>query len=62
MPNNSEARIRANNKYNLKAYDDIKIRVSKGLKEIYKQQAESKGMSLNAYIISLLERDRAEEI
>jgi len=48
-------------KYNAKAYDRANIVFKKGMKDIYKKQAENKGMSLNAYIISLLERDRAEE-
>jgi len=50
------------NAYAKKAYDDIRLQVKKGNKDIYKQQAKSKGMSLQGYIISLLERDRAEEI
>ena len=46
----SDARRRANEKYNAKAYDEIKIRVSKGEKDKLKLHAESKGESLNGFI------------
>ena len=46
---NSEARIRANNRYNEKAYDRINIAVPKGDKEILLAHAQSKGESLNAF-------------
>ena len=46
----SEARKRANEKYNAKAYDQIKIVVKKGEKDIIKAYAESQGMSLNGFI------------
>ena len=36
---------------------EIKFRVSRDKKEEYKQQAECKGESLNAYIIRLIEQD-----
>ena len=55
----SEAQIRANNKYRAKAYDVIQITVKKGLREKYKAQAVAHDMSLTAYIISLLEADKA---
>jgi predicted HicB family RNase H-like nuclease len=35
--------------------------VSRDKKEEYRQQAESKGESLNAYIIRLIEKDIAED-
>lgn len=56
----SEAAIRANEKY-FKKFDDVKIRVLKGKRELYKQYAESQGKSLNAYIVDLIERDIAEK-
>lgn len=46
----SEARRRANEKYNAKAYDEIKVRVSKDKKEVLKAHAEEQGESLNRYI------------
>lgn len=53
----SEARKRANEKYNAKAYDQIKIVVKKGEKDIIKAYAESQGMSLNGYINKLIKDD-----
>ena len=62
---NSEARIRANNKYNEKAYDRINIAVPKGKKTAIKEHAENKGESLNAFvnraIDETVERDNADK-
>lgn len=59
---NSEARIRANNKYNAKAYDRINIAVPKGQKDIIQARAITQGKSVNAYVIEAisekLERDK----
>ena len=46
----TEARRKANEKYNAKAYDEIKVRVSKGDKEKVRAHAESRGESLNGFI------------
>ena len=46
----TEARRKANEKYNAKAYDEIKVRVFKGGKEKVKAHAESRGESLNGFI------------
>lgn len=46
----SEARKRANEKYNSNAYEQIQIRVSKGQKAIIKAHAEEHGESLNGFI------------
>ena len=58
---NSDARIRANNKYNEKAYDRINIAVSKGRKDIIKAHADKLGKSINSYVNNAidekLERD-----
>lgn len=56
----SEAQKRANQKYNAKAYDQIKIVVKKGRRDEIKQFAEKCGMSLNAYVNYLIEKDMAE--
>lgn len=56
----TEAQKRANQKYNAKAYDQIKIVVPKGKREDYKAQAEAHGLSLNAYIVKLLEDDKKQ--
>lgn len=53
----SEASKKATMRYMAKAYDEIKIRVKKGQKELIQAHAQSKGLSLNAYIVSLIEKD-----
>lgn len=59
---NSSARIRANNKYNEKAYDRINIAVPKGEKDIIKSHAEAHGESVNGFInraiSETMERDK----
>jgi uncharacterized protein (DUF1778 family) len=47
---NSSARIRANNRYNLKAYDRINIAVPKGQKTTIERAAARAGESVNAYV------------
>lgn len=51
-------------RYNAKAYDEIKTRVTKGKKDTIKAHAESKGESLNGFINraidETMERDTAE--
>lgn len=60
----TEARRRANEKYNAKAYDEIKVRVAKGEKEKIKAYADQRGESLNGFINraidETMERDTAE--
>ncbi len=46
----TEARRRANEKYNAKAYDEIKVRVPKGKKDDIKAHAEKNGETLNGFI------------
>lgn len=46
----SDARRKANEKYNAKAYDEIKIRVSKGKKDNIKEHANNQGESLNSFV------------
>ena len=53
----SEARKKANEKYNAKAYDQVKIIIKKGQREQVKEFAESQGLSLNAYINKLIADD-----
>ncbi len=57
----SKAQMTATNKYRAKSYDQINITIKKGMKDEYKALAEKKGMSLNAYIISLIEKDMESE-
>ena len=46
----SEARKRANRKYNEKAYDRIALTVKKGEKDRLKAHAEQQGETLNGFI------------
>lgn len=49
-PKNSEARMRANAKYNLKAYDRIELKVPKGKKAELQAHAAKRGESLNGFV------------
>ncbi|MCI9376820.1 MAG: hypothetical protein HFF85_10515 [Oscillibacter sp.] len=61
----SEARRRANEKYNAKAYEEIKVRVPKGKKEIVQAHAEARKESVNGFInraiLETMERDQAAQ-
>ena len=46
----SEARRKANERYNAKAYDEIKVRVPKGHKAELHAHAEQRNESLNGFI------------
>ena len=41
-------------RYNAKAYDDIRLRVPKGLKEKIQMYAESRGETVNGFINRLI--------
>lgn len=56
----SEARKKANRKYNDKAYDNIVVKVKKGKREQINEYAKSKGMSTNGYINKLIDDDMKE--
>lgn len=47
---NSEARIKANNRYNEKAYDRANIAMPKGKKAVIVAHAENRGETLNKFI------------
>jgi len=57
----SQAQKRASLKYRDKAYDQIAITVKKGMREVYKAQAAKRGLSLQAYIVGLIEKDMLED-
>ena len=57
----TQASNKAVQKYSAKTYDQIKIVVPKGKREEYKAQAAAKGLSLNAYIIKLIEDDKQQD-
>lgn len=54
----NEAAKNATTKYIKEKRDRLGLNMPKGKKEEYRKQAEAHGMSLNAYIISLLEKDK----
>ena len=58
----SKAQIKATAKYQKANYDDIKLRVSKGDREVIKAYAESLGKSLNAYINDLIRADMGDAL
>ncbi len=45
------------NNYAKKAYDDIRLQVKKGCKEIIRSHAESMGLTLQGYIHYLIQND-----
>lgn len=53
----SKAQQRATAKYMKETLDDIKVRVKKGERDKIKAFAESRGKSLNSYIIDLIYQD-----
>lgn len=57
----SKAQQKAVNKYVKQNYDRVNVTMPKGKKDEYKLHAQSKGMSLNAYIIGLIEADIKKE-
>jgi hypothetical protein len=54
-----KAATKAKNKYNGKTYDRAEIFFKKGQKELISARARALGLSLNAYITELIERDTA---
>lgn len=56
----SEAHKKAVKKYNEKAYDEIKVRVKKGNKEIIQKHANSNKETVNSMINRLLENEIPE--
>lgn len=51
----TDSRLRANARYQEKAYDQISIRVKKGTRDRWRALAEAEGKSLAAYIVSRVE-------
>ena len=56
----SKAQMRATAKYEKENYDDIRLRVKKGERDVIKAYAESQGKSLNAYINDLIKADMSK--
>ena len=53
----TKAGWQAVNRYSKKAYDDVRLRVKKGQKEIIQKRAEELNKSVNSYIVDLIEED-----
>ena len=60
----TKARLEANKKYNAENYDEIKLRVHKGQKELIQAHAEQRGESLNGFVTraikQAMEQDQTE--
>lgn len=48
-------------RYNAKAYDEIKVRVGKGQKDIIKAHADSMGESVNGFISRAIENQMKQD-
>ena len=48
-------------RYNAKVYDEIKVRVSKGKKDIIQAHAEANGESVNGFINRAIDQTMAQE-
>lgn len=59
---NSEARIRANNKYNNRVYDRINIAVPKGRKAEIQAHAAARGESINGFVTRAIEGQIAADL
>ena len=55
----SRTSAKVKNRYNAKAYDRIVCLVKKGRKEEIQRRAELLGLSVNAYLVGLIDRDTA---
>ena len=62
----SKAQQRAVSKYMKENYDEIKVRIAKGEKEVIKTHAEAHNESVNAFINraiqETMERDNVQEV
>lgn len=56
------SQTRAKNKYNAKTYDDLRIVVKKGRKDVIKAHAESRGESLNGFVNRAIDETMQRDI
>lgn len=56
----SAEQIAHQNDYNKQKYDRLSIMLPKGTRDKYKAYAQSRGMSLNALVVYLLDKDIEE--
>jgi len=59
---NSDAKIKANNRYTEKTYDRLSIYIPKGQKEIIKSYADKQNKSLNGFIVDAIEKEIKKDI
>ncbi|MCM1009215.1 MAG: hypothetical protein NC485_15105 [Ruminococcus flavefaciens] len=57
----TEAQKKASIKYMTEKTDDIRLRVQKGLKEKYKNEAEKRGMSMTQFIVCAVDEKLKRE-
>ena len=53
----AKTRSEVKNSYAKRNYDDIRLQVKKGKKELIRNHAESKGLSLQGYINKVIDKD-----
>lgn len=58
----TQASNKATQRYNKKAYDDLRIRVKKGQAEKIKAFSEKNGESLNGYVCRLIAEDMGKKL
>ena len=56
----SKSQNKATQKYIKNNYEEIKIRVPKGKKDLFKELASRKGLSLNTFVVDLMEQSLLE--
>ena len=57
----SDARYKANKKWNTENYEQMNLSVPKGTKDKYAKAAEAKGLSMTAYIVEAVEEKISRE-
>lgn len=58
---NGNAQTKAKNKYNAKTYDNLRIIVPKGKKDVIKAFADSRGKSLNGFVNEAIDEKMERE-
>ena len=58
----SASQNKATQKYIRNNYEEIKIRIPKGKKDQYKVLASKKGLSLNSFVVDLMEKSLLDSI
>jgi hypothetical protein len=58
---NSQAKIKANRRYDEKTYDHLNIIIPKGHKDVIKEHAQRKGESVSAYVNRAIDTQMKQE-